>query len=176
MCILNFFIRTTRPANHILPNLRTLTVLDWEHELWNSPLCNFVQLLRLSHVQGQYFWMVLSWTPPVCVLISRDATSHTAENGKKFWPSVVFCERGRSKDCEVNCGQHFWKKQTFWHISFSLCINTIEYHTSFIVLLIQFLHTTRPTLLEPSTPSSPFTSFPDTSTPVWKSFLPTLWK
>jgi hypothetical protein len=76
----------------------------------------------------------------------------------------------------VNCSQQFWNIQNFWYISFSLYINTIEHHTSFIVLRYAILHTTRPTPLNPSTPSSPFMSFPDNSKLAWKSFLPTLWK
>ena len=35
------------------------------------PLRNFLQLLSLTHVQRQYFAMVRSPTPPVCVLSSE---------------------------------------------------------------------------------------------------------
>jgi hypothetical protein len=45
-----------------------------------------------------------------------------------------------------------------------------------LCFFMQCLQTIRLTLLDPSTPSSAFTSFPDASKPAWKSFLPTLWK
>lgn len=174
---------TLSHALHFLPITYFLICVPWNVRLraWIVKFPHYVissNYLVYFMFKDKYFAMVRSRTPPVCPYLVRCYVLRRWKQKKVMTFRFFFFTKEENHQTTL-----MWTVASNVEINktlgtfLSLFTSTPSNITpASLCFVMQFLHTTRPTLLDPSTPASAFTSFPDTSKLAWKCFLPTLWK